>query len=98
MKFVARLGDKTIGSCEEHGDDIQGTIITASADITANNKPVARLGDKVLAECGHISTIITAGMKTNPNNKGGIARLGDQVGDSPYTAIIITSSTNVTAN
>jgi uncharacterized Zn-binding protein involved in type VI secretion len=97
MALVARLGDKCIGSCKVHGPDIIGTIITASPNVSVNNRQVARLGDKVLANCGHIATIITAAPKTDSNNRLGTARLGDKVGASPYEGIIITASTNVNA-
>ena len=53
--------------------------------------------DKVLANCGHIATIITAAPKTDSNSKLGTARLGDNVGASPYEGIIITASGNVNA-
>jgi len=93
MRPVARLGDKTIGSCEVHGDDITGQIITGAANALVNGKPTARLGDTVLASCGHTAKIIT-GTAVSLVNGGSkpTARLGDQVGDSPYTAIIITAS------
>lgn len=97
MALVARLGDKCIGSCKVHGPDIIGTIITASPNVNVNGRQVARLGDKVLANCGHIATIITATTKTDSNNRFGTATLGDKVGASPYEGIIITASTNVNA-
>lgn len=97
MALVARLGDKCVGSCKVHGPNIIGIIITASADVNVNGLGVARLGDKVLADCGHIATIITAAPKTDSNSKLGTARLGDNVGASPYEGIIITASGNVNA-
>lgn len=98
MQPVARLGDRTMGSCSVHGSGIGGTISSASSTITVNNIPAARLGDTVDADCGHVATIISAGMNTDPNNKGGIARLNDQVGNSPYTATIVSASSTVKAN
>ena len=98
MQPVARLGDRTMGSCSVHGGGIGGTITSASPTITVNNIPAARLGDQVTADCGHTATIISAGMNTDPNNVGGIARLGDQVGNSPYTAQIVSASPTVNAN
>lgn len=97
MALVARLGDKCVGTCSVHGPDIIGTIITASGNVNVNGLAVARLGDKVLANCGHIATIITAASKTDSNSRLGTARLGDTVGASPYEGIIITASTNVNA-
>jgi hypothetical protein len=94
---VARLGDKTLGSCSVHGNNIMGTIITASTTTTtANGLPVARLTDMVLAECGHESKIITAS-PTVTDGKLGVARLNDKVGASPYEARIISASSNTFA-
>lgn len=90
---IARLNDKTMGSCSEHGDNIGGKIITSSPDTSVNNRGVARLGDKVLADCGHESIIITASPNKSANNRG-IARLDDKIGNGPYTAKIITASPN----
>lgn len=98
MALVARLGDKCIGSCSVHGANIIGRIITSSANVAANSTPVARLGDKVLANCGHVATIITAAPRTDSNTSGGTARLGDLVGNSPYKGVIITASTTVDVN
>lgn len=88
---VARLNDKTMGDCAEHGADIGGKIITASPNVLANTRGVARLGDKVLADCGHESIIITSS-PTNKANSRGVARLNDQIGNSPYVGKIITAS------
>ena len=76
---VARLGDSTIGDCKKHGPNIPGKIITASSDVTANNRPAARIGDKVKAECGCESPIVTAKGDVTANDRG-IARIGDMVG------------------
>lgn len=97
MRGVARLGDKTIGTCEVHGPNIQGTIVTASPNSSSNNRAVARLGDHVLADCGHTALIITASANTNTNNRG-TARLGDLVGAGPYSATIVTASSDVFVN
>jgi uncharacterized Zn-binding protein involved in type VI secretion len=94
MRAVARLGDKTFGTCTAHVVPISigGTIITGSADTLVNGLPIARLGDQVLTDCGHTSVIVTADSSTPVNSKPGTARLGDSVGDGPYTATIITAS------
>lgn len=94
---IARLNDKTIGDCSEHGPNIKGRIVSASGNTNANNRRVARLGDKVEAECGHTAKIVTASSNTNPNFKGA-ARLNDKVGDSPYTGRIITASGDTFVN
>lgn len=97
---VARLGDLTSGVCNHPVHlvplPIGGQIVTASGSVYANNRPVARLGDNVLADCGHLSIIITSAT-TVDSNKRGNARIGDQVGGGPYSATIITASTTVTA-
>lgn len=92
---VARLGDKTFGTCSAHTTPITvgGIIITASPTVTANNRAAARLGDLVQADCGHISRIITSSSSVDSNQRG-IARLGDKVGAGPYDATIITASTD----
>lgn len=91
---IARLHDQTIGNCSVHGSNIGGKIVTASANHMVNNRGVARLRDKVLADCGHEAYIITAAGTVKTNNRG-TARLNDQVGDSPYTGKIVTASPNV---
>ena len=92
---AARLNDKTLGNCEVHGPNIKGRIITASSNIIVNGRPLARHGDKVKADCGHIAEIITEIGRVNPNQDIGTARLNDRVGKSPYKAVIITASPNV---
>jgi uncharacterized Zn-binding protein involved in type VI secretion len=99
---VARLDDRTFGTCSDpsHRSPIQvgGKIITASSNVSANNIPVARLGDTVLTDCGHTSLIITASSNTDTNNQAGTARLGDLIGAGPYSATIITSSNDTFIN
>lgn len=98
---VARLGDTTDGTCSHssHSSPIKvsGKIITASGNVSANNRKVARLGDTVETDCGHTSVIITASGNTSVNNIH-TARLGDTIGDGPYDAVIITASPNVFCN
>jgi uncharacterized Zn-binding protein involved in type VI secretion len=98
---VARLGDTTQGTCSHssHASPIEttGKIITASGNVSANNRKVARLGDTVETDCGHTSIIITASGNSSDNSKH-TARLGDKIGDGPYDAVIITASPNVFCN
>jgi uncharacterized Zn-binding protein involved in type VI secretion len=91
---IARLGDRTIGQCSCHTSTITvgGTIITASPNTIVNGMNVARLGDTVLADCGHTGTIVTSS-PTNICNGAGIARLGDRT-TGCYVATIITASPN----
>lgn len=92
---AARLNDKTLGSCTIHGSNIKGTIITGSGDVTVNGRPVARLGDKVIADCGHSAVIITASGTEDSNGKGGTARLNDKVKGDFYSGVIVTASGDV---
>ncbi len=98
---VARLGDRTIGKCSHsdhnHPKTVGGKIITASGDTLANNRGVARLNDKVLTDCGHVSRIITGSTDTLTNNRS-TARINDKVGNGPYRAKIITGSTDTFVN
>jgi len=89
---IARIGDRTHGTCNAHNGSItvDGTIITGSEKTIVEGSPVARLGDTVLADCGHTSYIITAAQKTS--NGQGIAAIGDSVGNGPYTATITTGA------
>lgn len=100
MKGVARLSDRTFGTCSAHPTPISvgGKIITASGNTYANNRAVARLGDTVQADCGHTSLIITASPNVDDNSHSGTARLGDSVGAGPYSATIITASGDTFAN
>lgn len=94
MRQVARLGDATIGRCTCHTttlENVKGTIVSASTDTFANNRGVARLGDLILAECGHYAKIITSSDQAFDNNRG-IARLGDRGGGDCYECHIITAS------
>jgi len=94
---AARINDKTIGTCRIHGPNIGGRIIEASADVKVNGRGVARIGDKVQADCGHTATIITSSPSGDVNDRD-IARLNDKVGDSPYTGKISTASDDTALN
>lgn len=95
MRGLARVGDRTFGTCTCHRRPIQvgGTIITGSENVKTNNLPQARLGDTVLADCGHKGTIITASTTVFANKKG-VARLGDST-TGCYKAKIISASPDV---
>lgn len=95
---AARLNDKTLGTCSVHGPNIKGRIITGSGNIYINDRPTARLGDEVLAECGHRAKIITASGSEDSNAKTATARLNDKVKGPEYTGKIVTASTNVFLN
>lgn len=93
---VARQNDIVIGDCEVHGRNIKGRIVEYSTDVQVNGRGVARIGDKVRAECGHESTIITGSTSEKPNSKPGIARQNSNVGlpNEPYKGRILTGSTD----
>jgi uncharacterized Zn-binding protein involved in type VI secretion len=98
MRGVARLGDCTHGICYEHSTPIKvsGKIISASSDTYCDTLGIARLGDTVLANCGHTGTIISASENTKCNDLG-IARLGDNIAGK-YVATIISASTTAFVN
>lgn len=95
-RYVARLGDRTSGVCSIHGSQ-GGTITTASTDSFVNDRGVARLGDSVTADCGHVSEIVTSSTDSYTNTRG-VARLGDAVDRGPYTATIVTASPDTKIN
>lgn len=95
-RFVARLGDSTYGVCKIHNKQVSGIIISASSDSDCNGRGIARLGDTVLADCGHTGTIISASPDTICNNRG-VARLGDNT-SGDYIATIISASSDFTCN
>lgn len=96
MPGIARLDDKTIGTCQVHGPNISGTIISASTTSMTDGFGTARLGDTVIADCGHEGTIISASQDTFCDGKA-IARLGDSV-SGVYEATIISASTDTFCN
>ena len=97
----AREGDTTHGVCShpDHNTPITvaGKIITASGNVMANGRKMARRGDQVQTDCGHISYIITGSTsKVAANGQDRpVARLGDTIGGGPYNATIVTASTDV---
>lgn len=101
MVGIARKDDTTMGTCYNPVHDpplvTGGSITTASEDVTANGKGVARLGDTVTADCGHTGKIISAsGTITTAGKELNVARLNDSVGDGDYIATITSASTTVT--
>ena len=90
--LVARLNDACSGNCRFHGKQ-DGIIVEASSDITVNGLGVARVGDKVQANCGHFGVISDNGFNVKANNKS-IARKGDST-EGDFIAQITGSSTDV---
>lgn len=97
MRGTARLGDRTTGTCSVHPGTIGGTIITSSDDVKGNSRGVARLGDTVLADCGHTALIITAAGFTKANSRG-FARLSDLVQGPEYKGSITSCSGDVSGD
>jgi uncharacterized Zn-binding protein involved in type VI secretion len=92
MLPVARVGDLTIGTCTGHKDtlyNVRGKIITGANSDDVNMMGLAKLGDVVLADCGHTAKIITCSGSVYTDMMK-IARVGDLVGASPYTGRIVT--------
>ena len=94
---VARIGDKLDGTCyhPSHKSPIHtgGTVISGSDKTTCEGLPVARLGDKVISNCGHSGTIVTAS-STGTDTGIGIAAVGDKT--SGYYVATIISGANKT--
>jgi uncharacterized Zn-binding protein involved in type VI secretion len=95
---IARVTDRTYGVCYGHKYPITigGSIIMGSPDTYANALKVARIGDLVRADCGHVARIVTGSPDVFANGIK-IARLGDRV-DGIYKATIISASSDVAAN
>ena len=101
---AARLGDQVAGRCSGPGHagnlSTTGTIITASGDVTANGRGLARIGDRVQLNCrsDHFGIIDEASGDTTSNRL--TARLGDRVvGDGiNFEGTIETASGDVFVN
>ena len=96
MRGIARVTDRTIGTCYHPSHppltNMGGTIITGSPNVQDENLPIARLDDRVETDCGHVDYINSAS-GTIENIKL-VARLNDTVGrEGIYRANIITAST-----
>lgn len=97
IRGIARLGDKTYGICRCHITPImvRGRIVSASADSFADKRGIARIGDKVIADCGHTGIIVSASILTFANRRG-VARLGDKTVGCYNAFILSGSSTSFT--
>ena len=96
MKFgIARIRDITRGTCRVHGRQT-GRIIQGSNNILSENgRGMARVGDLVLAECGHTGKIIPGDDNSVTVNQKSAARVGSRVEGNEYTAIVITGSRDI---
>jgi len=95
MRSIARLNDITQGTCYHPSHPprpASGKIVTGSPDVTIDGRPVARINDIVVTDCGHYDYIIGYRKDIFGNNKE-FARLNDLVGKNGiYIAKIITAS------
>jgi len=98
MPGTARVTDRTHGVCSCHRKPITvgGTIVTGSETRFVNGQAVARAGDIVLADCGHIGVIVTFSPDVFADGLA-VARLGDTTAGC-YVATIITASEDVITN
>lgn len=61
MYPVTRLNDLGFGVCIAHPPVVHSTVgrvITSQSTVLINNKPCARMLDKVMTDCGGVGTII----------------------------------------
>lgn len=78
LQPICRLGDSASGTCNIHGP-WTGTITTATSGFTCDGLPVARIGDSVLASCGHTFFIDSGSSVCTGADGIAIARQGDTV-------------------
>lgn len=97
MRGAARVTDRTIGDCSEHGKNIGGTIITGAVDVTANGLPRVRVTDTVLCDCGCQALVITGSPDVLTNGLAS-ARISDLVKGPTYFGSIVTASGDVVIN
>jgi uncharacterized Zn-binding protein involved in type VI secretion len=88
---IARAGDIWTGYCSVHGV-VSGIISVGSTLTLDESKPVARVGDQVIAFCGHTGTIVAGSTLTLDESKP-VARVGDRIAGSNITGTIIGGST-----
>lgn len=67
---IAALSNIGIGTCTCHSGPISqsGSIVQGSPTVFAGGRPVARIGDIILAGCGHTGTIVTGAATVNANS------------------------------
>lgn len=87
---IARIGDSWSGTCSIHGS-VTGIIVGGSGLTLDESKQVARVGDQVIATCGHTGQIVTGSGLTLDESKQ-VARIGDQIAGSTLSGQITTGS------
>jgi uncharacterized Zn-binding protein involved in type VI secretion len=78
MAKIARTGDTGVGTCRCHKSPIStsGVIQASEARVFADGLSVARVGDIVVAACGHSGVIVSGSGKVFADGIA-IARVGD---------------------
>jgi len=94
MPKIARIGDKTSGTCfhPDHSPPLStgGTITGSSGTCHTEGPRNARVGDSVKSDCGHSGSIVS-GSGTVFDEGAKLARMGDSV-DGTYKATITSSA------
>jgi len=77
--MLSRIGDICVGICTccKGDPDTTGVIVTGSETITCEESNVSRIGDIVVAPCGHTGVIITGASTATSESE--LARIGDFV-------------------
>ena len=90
----AKLGDTVVGICSGHVPPIpmSGTVMGGSKTLISNS-PGAKMGDTVLANCGHSGTIISGDPKVLLENVPA-AQIGSSVVGT-FNGTIISGSPKV---
>lgn len=96
---VARVGDVCVGTCAGHPPSppipMSGKILTGSGTTMIEGKPVARVGDTVMGDCGHTGTIVKGSSATVADGKP-VARIGDSV-SGVFTATIVAGASKTSS-
>ena len=83
---LARNGDIAIGICPCHKSPrpVTGVVMATAVKSNVEGLPVARVGDTVIADCGHIAVILGGSAKTivegKPAGQVGSSVSGDWMG------------------
>ena len=97
MPAAARLTDIGVGTCcdSSHNGCVQmtGFIISSASTVVAEDQLVARCGDIVMGNCGHVGIIVSCSSNVIAENSG-IARVGDQFSGT-FSGIIVSGANTV---
>ena len=100
MPNIARIGDLCTGTCFHPSHvvpiSMTGTIQTGASTVTCEGSGVARIGDQVLTDCGHIGLIVSS--STTVFAEGAmVARVGVSVAGD-FVATITAGASTGSAN